>query len=129
MEYHDVDLSMKTFIMEIRNILQADLLDIIFEGRNKSYGAYALRKTYNKRMITAMAITVACCLLLYTGYRIAGLDNVNQKTVFTGPDVFLDEVPDKEKKVEDIPLPKPKKSITSQQVIQSTTPLIVKEAA
>ena len=28
--------------------LHADILDIIFEGRNKEYGAYELRKTYNR---------------------------------------------------------------------------------
>ena len=34
--------------MEANKILSADLLDIVFEGRNKEYGAYALRKTYAK---------------------------------------------------------------------------------
>ena len=36
--------------MEINKILTADILDIIFDGRNKEYGAYELRKTYNKRI-------------------------------------------------------------------------------
>ena len=40
--------------MEINKILSADILDIIFEGRNKSYGAYDLRKTYNNRLRTAL---------------------------------------------------------------------------
>lgn len=35
-------------------ILQADVLDIIFEERNKEYGAYILRKNYNRRLITGM---------------------------------------------------------------------------
>ncbi len=38
--------------MEVNKILNADILDIIFEGRNKEYGAYDLRKTYNKRLVT-----------------------------------------------------------------------------
>ena len=37
--------------MDVNKILNADILDIIFEGRNKEYGAYELRKTYNKRLI------------------------------------------------------------------------------
>ncbi len=37
--------------MEINKILTADILDIIFDGRNKQYGAYDLRKTYNKRLV------------------------------------------------------------------------------
>ena len=31
--------------MDINKILSADVLDIIFEGKNKEYGAYDLRKT------------------------------------------------------------------------------------
>jgi len=42
--------------MEINKILTADVLDIIFDGRNKTYGAYDLRKTYNKRLRTAMLV-------------------------------------------------------------------------
>ncbi len=34
--------------MEANKILQADILDIVFEGRNKEYGAYELRRTYKK---------------------------------------------------------------------------------
>ena len=51
--------------MESSKILTADVLDIIFEGRNKQYGAYELRKTYKKRITIALAVTVAVCLLLF----------------------------------------------------------------
>jgi len=44
--------------MEANKILSADLLDIVFEGRNKAYGAYDLRKTYNKRILLAIVITL-----------------------------------------------------------------------
>ena len=40
--------------MEANKILSADILDLVFEGRNKEYGAYDLRKTYNKRIIMAL---------------------------------------------------------------------------
>jgi protein TonB len=40
-------------------ILQADILDILFEKRNKSYGAYTLRKEYNHRLGYALGITLA----------------------------------------------------------------------
>src|ERR1700722_10507778 len=36
--------------METNKILSADVLDILFEGRNKEYGAYTLRKGYNGRL-------------------------------------------------------------------------------
>jgi periplasmic protein TonB len=42
--------------MDAAQILSADLLDIIFDGRNKEYGAYELRKSYNNRLLTAMGI-------------------------------------------------------------------------
>ena len=50
--------------MEINKILTADILDIIFEGRNKDYGAYDLRKTYNKRLRIALLVTAVVVLLL-----------------------------------------------------------------
>ena len=58
--------------MEANNILTADVLDIIFEGRNKEYGAYELRKTYNKRLVAAIVSMVALFVLLMVGYFIAG---------------------------------------------------------
>ena len=53
--------------MEINKILSADVLDIIFDGKNKQYGAYELRKTYNKRLTKSIIITVALVLLAFLG--------------------------------------------------------------
>jgi periplasmic protein TonB len=49
--------------MTNNDILKADLLDIIFENRNKEYGAYALRKGYNVRMLTALGTGLSVILL------------------------------------------------------------------
>lgn len=38
--------------------------EIVFEGRNKGYGAYVLRKKYNKNMNIAMIIAIAIYLLV-----------------------------------------------------------------
>ncbi len=38
------------------NILRSDLLDILFDNRNKSYGAYDLRKNYRKNLIKALVM-------------------------------------------------------------------------
>lgn len=43
--------------MKTASILKADLLDIIFENRNKDYGAYQLRKYYHERLYKALGIT------------------------------------------------------------------------
>ncbi len=45
-------------------ILHSNLLDIIFDNRNKEYGAYTLRKSYNKRLRIALLSMVSLSLLL-----------------------------------------------------------------
>jgi periplasmic protein TonB len=45
--------------MTNKQILQADMLDILFEHRNKLYGAYALRKTYSSRLMIALGSALA----------------------------------------------------------------------
>ncbi len=49
--------------MTNREILKSDLLDIIFEKRNKDYGAYALRRGYNHRLLTAIGAAMSVILL------------------------------------------------------------------
>ena len=51
--------------METNKILTADVLDIIFDGRNKQYGAYDLRKSYNSRLTKALLLTAALALLIF----------------------------------------------------------------
>jgi len=57
--------------MEANQILKSDILGILFEGKNKAYGAYDLRKTYNKRITTALIFTIGILLLLLIGTAIA----------------------------------------------------------
>jgi periplasmic protein TonB len=42
--------------MQPELILQSDVLDIIFENRNKEYGAYELRSQYDKRLKKSLVI-------------------------------------------------------------------------
>jgi len=44
--------------MDVNKILNSDYLDILFEGRNKTYGGYELRKNYPKRAKRAMMVIV-----------------------------------------------------------------------
>jgi len=53
--------------MDINKILTADVLDLIFEGRYKEYGAYELRKTYNERLKKALIAMIALTVLLAGG--------------------------------------------------------------
>jgi len=63
--------------MEANKILNADILDIIFDGKNKSYGAYQLRKTYNKTLARALLFTLAVLLLIFLGSVFANIFNKN----------------------------------------------------
>ncbi len=45
--------------MEAIAMLSADPLDILFENRNKAYGAYPLRKYYAQRMYISMGFTLS----------------------------------------------------------------------
>lgn len=46
-------------------ILRASLLDIVFDNRNKQYGAYALRKEYNYRMMVSLILALSSIGLLF----------------------------------------------------------------
>ena len=79
--------------METNKILTADLLDILFEGRNKDYGAYELRKTYNKRLTTALLVMAGIALLIFIISFVAksiNLDDDSNKPVIK--DVTLSEI-------------------------------------
>jgi protein TonB len=48
----------KQIIMKAESILKADILDIIFQNKNKDYGAYQLRKLYPSRLKKSIVITM-----------------------------------------------------------------------
>ena len=50
--------------MKTELILKSDILDIVFENRNKAYGAYNLRKFYDNRLIKSLAIMIAVVTVL-----------------------------------------------------------------
>ena len=50
--------------MKTELILKSDVLDIIFERRNKLYGAYNLRKFYDNRLMKSIGVTMGIAILL-----------------------------------------------------------------
>lgn len=114
--------------MEINKILSADILDIIFEGRNKEYGAYELRKTYNKRMTIALVGTASLLALLLIGYVLSNTINANSKKAMVVEDVQLDNVKQEEKAPEPPPPPPPKPPEPPKvEMAKFTPPKIVKD--
>lgn len=57
--------------MKPEMILKADILDILFEDRNKDYGAYELRKQYGNRLLKATALMMVV-VLLFIGFNYWG---------------------------------------------------------
>ena len=115
--------------MESSKILTADVLDIIFEGRNKQYGAYELRKTYKKRITIALAVTVAVCLLLFLASILLNAGKKKTADIVIA-DVALENVKQpEEKKPEPPPPPPPPKAAEPPKVEikKFTPPKIVKD--
>lgn len=52
------------------DLVSHDWADLVFEGRNKEYGAYVLRKNTSKRNVMSLLIVVAAGVLLYLGLNI-----------------------------------------------------------
>jgi periplasmic protein TonB len=59
--------------MEPNQIKEAHILDILFDGRNKEYGAYELRKTYNRRLVKSMVVMGSVVMLVLAGGVVSGL--------------------------------------------------------
>ena len=55
----------KLTAMEAEKILSADFLDILFENRNKNYGAYDLRVTYEKHVLKALGFMFLLLIVFY----------------------------------------------------------------
>lgn len=89
--------------MNANNILTANILDIIFEGKNKEYGAYQLRKTYNKRISISLVITVGLITILLSAFVIVNNKTAHDSIQFKIPDTIVETfIP-----VPPIPLPPP----------------------
>jgi periplasmic protein TonB len=113
--------------MDTNKILNADILDIIFEGRNKEYGAYDLRKTYKKRLTVAILSMVGVCLLVFIGVALAKVVKSDKPVQMLVQDVSLADVKQEEKKPEPPPPPPPKVEPPKIEITKFTPPKIVKD--
>lgn len=113
--------------MDVNKILSADVLDIVFEGRNKEYGAYELRKTYNKRMTYALIGAILICALFLVSNLVSG-NGKKGKTELIVQDVSLENVQQEEKRPEPPPPPPPPKQEPPKvEITKFTPPKIVKD--
>lgn len=116
-------------MMEVSKILSADLLDIVFDGKNKSYGAYDLRKTYPHRLREALLITIALCIVFIAVPHFLSLRKKPETNVqMLVKDVSLEELKKEEKKPDQPPPPPPPKQEPPKvEITKFTPPRIVKD--
>jgi protein TonB len=113
--------------MDANKILGADLIDLIFEGRNKSYGAYELRTGYNKRLRNSLLLTVAIGLLILLLSFISSLDLGEKKGQVQIKEVQLEEIK-QEEQPEPPPPPPPKPPEPPKvEMAKFTPPKVVKD--
>ncbi len=112
--------------MEPNDMLYADPLDILFENRNKSYGAYPLRKFYAQRLYISMGVTLSMVVFSSFLYLIL---KTNSKTIVFAPIsdpvlTYVDLTPPPK------PMPPPVRAAVPHPPVSSiayTPPLIVRE--
>jgi len=94
--------------MKINNATQSSqadtLTEIVFASRNKSYGAYELRRDYNDRMQSATIITLVSLslLLLLLIYSSSDIKNIVDNSPLGGKEVVMDNYDITQPKIEQI---------------------------
>ena len=111
--------------MEKKFTSRNDILDILFANRNKAYGAYKLRMTYNKRMKLALSLMFMVCLLFTVGYILAKNKTDKNERMYVVGEFELSKV--EEPPVEEVKPPEPEieKPKIAQEIL--TDPKIVKD--
>lgn len=106
-------------------MLQADPLDLLFENRNKMYGAYPLRKYYPRRLLISMGITFSMVAISCLAYFIFQSTPVMIR-IYTIPDP--DFIPFYNPPAEK-PIPPPSRPAASKPLatIENAIPLIVSD--
>jgi periplasmic protein TonB len=106
--------------MKTELILQSDVIDIIFEKRNKAYGAYHLRKFYNNRLIKSLGLMLIGVVVLsaFTFIPTKKVVNTDKKDETILTQIWTEVKP--EKKPEEPKVDKPVQKSKSA-TVQSTT--------
>lgn len=112
--------------MESSTILTADILDIIFEGRNKEYGAYDLRRTYSKRLTVSITVMLSVLLLLGIGFTFAGEKKQKEAAAIIPADLELQKIHEEQPEPPPPP-PPPKPPQPRVEMARFTPPRIVRD--
>lgn len=95
--------------MDTNKILYADFLDILFDNRNKLYGAYELRRTYSRRITKSLIFTGIFVTLVFAGVVMGSKHKANKPAPFEIRQIVeLDNIKFIEPKPEQLPDPPPR---------------------
>jgi periplasmic protein TonB len=113
--------------MKTEMILKSSFLDILFEHRNKNYGAYILRKTYKQRLVKALCTTIVGTILLF--FVLSSFTSKNEINVNPFIKDPIEVLKPNEEKPKDKPKDKPKERISEKVKlkISDTKPLLVND--
>lgn len=78
--------------MNSEQIMKSDVLDILFEKRNKLYGAYVLRKFYNDRLLKSLIIMLSLAAVLSAFTLLPDKKFINTSGVYVIDDVKTGKV-------------------------------------
>ena len=107
-----------------KKILDLDYIDIIFDGRNKSYGAYELRKNYPQRVLKSLLVLVCICICSGVAMSMKKATSPTEKYIVK--EIKLAEVPRIDPK-RPIPPPPPPPPPPVRTTIKFTPPVISKD--
>ncbi|WP_210463848.1 energy transducer TonB [Rufibacter roseolus] len=118
--------------METNHAYAATLNDMIFEGRNKAYGAYVLRKLYNQHISQAVLYAIALSLVFFSApflaNKIFGKQAPYEKGIETPPICMLPvEFPPVEEVKEAKPVAPATPSTPAAPTVKNTTPKVVED--
>jgi protein TonB len=110
--------------MEANRILSSSLLDLVFDNRNKEYGAYELRVTYPERIKRALIFVFIFLLLIIAGTLLASKLKSSSSVAVIKKEFELQQIEDEKPPPV---IPPPPKQIPPQQIEmrQFTAPVLV----
>lgn len=104
--------------------------DLVFEGRNQSYGAYRLRKSTGKRNILSIIIVLIAAVVIFSAIAIKNVIQANQKVAITTGVELSNIQTKKQPKVEKkapVKIEQPKQVERVKSSIKFTAPVIKKD--
>jgi protein TonB len=103
-----------------------DFDDLLFEARNKEYGAYQLRKKYNRVLITGIVVAT---LIGSSAVIIPSLARSNNEYVISGRGKFvqveMEKLPPPEEQIYVQPPPPPPDKTSPDEIVRYVAPVIV----